>query len=308
MKKFHLSALNSLLIFVLSLSAVHAATEVESNDSLDLAQSLTVDSSVSVDAMLGVNDVDFYKFYGSAGDIVNVDIDNGIGGTQSVNTAIAIFDSNGTVIRANDDALTVDAGSISTRDSFIEDFVLPETGFYVIGVSNYMSPLQNGGSVPAVGGGFGFGSFTLPETSGDYTLVISKASASVQQVAIRIKPHSRDYAPIYPRNHGKIKVAILSSAEFNAPVSVDQETLTFGSTGDEASFVKCHRRAKDVNNDGYPDLVCKFKTELAGFTEQDDEGILKGQLTDGTSIEGAGYIKLIKRHHRGHRHHKRDDD
>ena len=54
----------------------------------------------------------------------------------------------------------------------------------------------------------------------------------------------------------KVKVAILSSEEFDAGSQVDQESLTFGRTGYEPSLKRCRKRLRDVNRDGLDDLIC----------------------------------------------------
>ncbi len=88
---------------------------------------------------------------------------------------------------------------------------------------------------------------------------------------------------IDPKGHGKIPVAILSTASFDAR-TVDQLSLTFGSTGDEPSWDACDARAVDVNGDGLPDLLCHFSATAAAFQPGDTAGILKGRTIDGMPI------------------------
>lgn len=114
----------------------------------------------------------------------------------------------------------------------------------------------------------------------------------VTEVAIRIRSgHTLNRISLY--SHRKIPVAILSTKDFNAPSQVDQGSLTFGATGDEASFIGCLRKAKDVNGDGLKDLVCRFSTKLAGFQCGDTVGILKAKMVDGMPIEGKNPVTIM---------------
>ena len=115
-----------------------------------------------------------------------------------------------------------------------------------------------------------------PWTNENIVIIVSEPIT----IAIDIKPGD-DGNIINLRGMKTIPVAILSSAEFDAPSDVDQATLTFGVTGDEASFKSCARKPKDVNGDGNPDLVCQFSMKLEGglplFKCGDKVGILKGK-------------------------------
>jgi hypothetical protein len=113
------------------------------------------------------------------------------------------------------------------------------------------------------------------------------------EVTIDIKPGSQSN-PINPRSIGKIPVAILSTADFNAPSEVDKTSLTFGRTGDEVSLAFCNKKGEDVNSDGLLDLVCQFKTKLTGFKFGDAEGFLKGQTLEGVPIAGRDSVKVMR--------------
>jgi PKD repeat protein len=88
-----------------------------------------------------------------------------------------------------------------------------------------------------------------------------------------------------------IPVAILSDASFDAS-GLDTDTITFGRTGNEASLVNCDKELRDVNGDGYRDLVCHFEARQTGFRIGDDEGILRGMTTDGRLMEGKDYVQV----------------
>jgi hypothetical protein len=115
----------------------------------------------------------------------------------------------------------------------------------------------------------------------------------VGQISIDIKPGSGDN-PINMKSNGKIPVAILSAEGFNAVAAVNQNTLTFGKTGDEASLSHCGKNGEDVNSDGIADLVCHFQTKLTGFAVGDTEGILKGQTWAGDEILGTDSVRILK--------------
>ena len=115
----------------------------------------------------------------------------------------------------------------------------------------------------------------------------------VAEVTIDIKPGSQTN-PINPKSIGKIPVAILTTADFNAPSEVDKTSLTFGRTGDEISLVSCNKKGEDVNGDGLLDQVCFFKTKLTGFQIGDTVGFLKGQTLEGVSIEGRDSVRILK--------------
>lgn len=110
-------------------------------------------------------------------------------------------------------------------------------------------------------------------------------------VTINIRPWN-PANPIYLRGMGQVPVAILSTASFAAPTLVDQNSLTFGSTGDEDSLNSCETR--DVNRDGFADLVCYFDNQMAAFGPADTQGTLKGATVDGIGIEGTDDIMIVE--------------
>lgn len=139
-----------------------------------------------------------------------------------------------------------------------------------------------------VGGGTNFGSLELG-TSPILRITVKAA----MDVEIDIMPSSGSN-PINTKSMGNIPVAILSTSDFDAPSIVDTTTLTFGRTGDESSLAFCNNGGEDVNGDGLLDLVCHFKTQSTQFQVGDTEGILKGQMMNGTAIEGRDAIRLLK--------------
>jgi len=288
-KYLSLSLLSASLIGF-QLNAVADVMEEESNDPVAMAQFITPGmSELVLSGVLGnlsgvaVEDLDFYKFHGQAGDVVTLDIDAGWGGQRSVDTIIAVF-SDGPdfrMLRLNDDSYPLDPGSSNTLDSRIDNFVLPSSGVYYVGVSHYPRYFRDGGVARS-------GS----PSNGDYHLVISGVSSAVVQINISVKPGNNEVAPVNPKARGRVPVALLSSDNFD-PKDVDVDSLTFGHDGSEESLEKCNKLGADLNHDGKKDLVCHFDNQLMGIRKGDLEGVLKGSLKDGTMLEGRGLLKVV---------------
>jgi hypothetical protein len=284
-----------------------AVQESEPNTSMATAQRLEIgpDGTAEVTGAIGdrgigdrectglglvvVGDVDFYAFRGREGDEVMIDIDGGMkprfSGLRSVDTIVAIFGLGGKILADNNDAGSLDDGSVSPFDARIDKVILPATGPYTIGVSSNPRYFLDGGTL---------GSNTLGrDANGCYTLRISGVTPSMIHIDVKIKPGTPEGgAPINPRSRGNIPVALLSSAEFNAP-EVDQPSLRFGAAGNESSLLRCNKDDTDVNADGKPDLVCHFDTQTAAFGPGNVEGIVTGSLKDGRQFEGRGPLKLV---------------
>lgn len=288
-KTFKLKYLAALLPCLLMgfAQADNVIPELEPNNSVSEPQQLVSAVNTDVYAYLGngiSTDVDYYSFYANAGDVLNLDIDHGIGGVKSVDTVMAVYDpsSDHNMLRADDDAPTMDDGSISLYDARIDNLVAPVSGYYIVGVTYYPRRFDDGGTVTP--SSFG--------QKGDYNLIVSGASPSVKQIAILVKPGNHSTVPINPRSHGKIPVAILGGPDFNAS-DIDPRSLTFGSTGDEESLSKCNSQLVDLNKDGRLDMLCLFDNQNAKFKLTDMEATLHGRTTDGTQFEGTGAMKVI---------------
>ena len=115
---------------------------------------------------------------------------------------------------------------------------------------------------------------------------------SVQQINVEVRPGSRGLTPLNPRSKGKIPVALLGDANFNA-LSVNSSTLTFGALGGENSLSDCGSSVQDLNGDGYPDLLCHFDNQSAGFQYGDTEGTVKGKTKNGVMFQGTGVLKVV---------------
>lgn len=107
-----------------------------------------------------------------------------------------------------------------------------------------------------------------------------------------IEPGS-DSNPINLAKEGVVPVAILHSSDLDPLIEVDEETLTFGRTGTEASPIRCSPEGEDVDQDGALDLVCHFETGQTGFQVGDTAGILRGHTLTGVPIEGRDVVRII---------------
>ncbi len=117
---------------------------------------------------------------------------------------------------------------------------------------------------------------------------IDEVNGSV--IEIDIKPGSAEN-PINLKSRGRIPVALLSSASFDA-ATVDPDTLKFGPMGNEASAVKCV--LEDVNNDTWIDMICHFKTQEANFICGDTEGLLEGSTIEGeAAIQASDTVRIV---------------
>jgi hypothetical protein len=325
--------------------------EKESNDSFTSPQRLMVANKgevITITGIIGVNtpplpnpltdlkpDVDFYSFFGKAGDVIKINIDEGMksgSSVRSLDSMIAIFGPDGTVLRQRNDVLPAEIdrpGSIHMRDPRMENVLLPVSGMYTVGVTSDARYADGSMRIFVDGGG------TTPyaatsQANGSYKLIIEGASPSVKQINIDIKPGTKKAARINPNSKKKIKVALLSSKDLNDPskdfdaTKADRASITFGpkdgpgtsglcgKTGTDANYRKDddddddddddnkdRRAVKDVDRDGRLDLVCRFEIRAAGFDESDTEGMIKGTV-DGMPFEGLGWLKVIpvrKRYH-----------
>ena len=115
----------------------------------------------------------------------------------------------------------------------------------------------------------------------------------VIQVRLDIKPDA-EVNSLSVKTKGTLPVAIISTGSFNAVSAVNQSTLTFGKTGDEASLSRCNGKGEDINRDGRRDLVCHFHIQLTGFAPGDTQGVLKGKTWANENVQGTDSIRVVK--------------
>jgi hypothetical protein len=213
-----------------------AVLESESppNDSISTAQALVIGDSgrIEVEGIIGIDtvgtpvpDVDFYSFYGRAGDTVTVNIDDGIKSPErrSLDSLIAIFAPDGTVLRQRNNVGDGEVDfpeSISPLDPRIEKVNLPVSGTYTVGVTSDATYPDGTMRVFLTGGS------TTPyvprsTANGSYKLIIEVVAPQLLQISIDIKPRAKKIGRLYeperetkinPQSKKKIKVALLSSA------------------------------------------------------------------------------------------------
>lgn len=275
-----------------------AVNEQEPNASLATAQRLEIgpDGRVEVTGAIGnatglvIADVDFYAFEGRAGDVVTIDINNGMkarfSGLRNVDTIVALFGPGGKLLIENNDApLPLDSGSVHQFDARIDKYKLTANGTHVVGVSSNPRNFLDGGWLASNTLGL--------NANGTYTLVISGVSPSLVRIGIEVKPGTSDEgAPVNLKSRGNTPVALLSAPEFD-PAEVDHQSLRFGARGDEPSYLRCNKGYGDANADGKPDLLCHFDTQTAGFKAGDVVGIVTGYLKNGRRFEGRDVLKLV---------------
>ena len=286
--------------------------ETEPNNTLDTAQKLVTRGGETV-VVLGaigstdttsgtiVEDIDFYKFDATGGNTVDLNIDQGFKSScppntteRCVDTKLVLYGPPPTyaVIDVIDNVLATQVdrpGSVNQRDARLIQ-TLPVTGTYTVGVATTGRNFGAGGSVsPFV---------AVSSSNGSYKLLISGVTPSVKQMNIEIKPGATSIAPLNPKSKGNIPVALLSSrddagrVDFDA-LKVDRSSITFGSTGNEKSLLRCGKEGEDVNGDGLLDLVCHFDNQAASFDADDERGEIKGSMTDGMQFEGRAWLKIV---------------
>jgi Tol biopolymer transport system component len=127
-----------------------------------------------------------------------------------------------------------------------------------------------------------------PQTGSKYPIVDVQGYLT----SIDIRPN-RATNNVNPRSNGKLQVAIISSPSFDATRRVALASLTFGRSGSEMSLVSCDKPSKDVNGDGIPDLLCRFRTATAAFTQASEVGVLRFIDSQGRPYEGRDTISIV---------------
>ena len=111
----------------------------------------------------------------------------------------------------------------------------------------------------------------------------------VKSIDIAIKPGS-DPSVVNPLSRGVVPVAIYGSDDFDV-ANIDVTSLTFG-FGD-ALPASVSRRNRDVDADGFPDLLLHFRIAETGVEVGDTEACLRGETLDGTPFSGCDTIRTV---------------
>jgi len=95
----------------------------------------------------------------------------------------------------------------------------------------------------------------------------------------------------------KISVAILTSEEHRPATEIQQSSLTFGRTGNEASGSSC--LLEDLDGNGSDDLLCEFEPFwkphekfIPIFRAGDTQAVLRGEWDNGERLIGKADIKV----------------
>ncbi len=110
-------------------------------------------------------------------------------------------------------------------------------------------------------------------------------------IAIDIKPRDPHNKIRFRSHRRKLRVAILTQDDFDA-LQVDPATVQFGP--DSATAVNC--KVKDVDHDGDPDFVLRFKLRETGIACGDTEATLSATTFDGEQIAGTDSIETKRCH------------
>ncbi len=124
--------------------------------------------------------------------------------------------------------------------------------------------------------------------SGGFTL--TELTPRATRVHIDIRPHAQPNY-INPGSAGLVAVAVLGSMEFDA-TQVDPDATRFGPH--RAAPVNDGRIA-DVNRDGYPDAVLRFRIRDTGIRFGQHAAALAGKTFAGDSFIGVGRVRTPRR-------------
>jgi hypothetical protein len=107
-------------------------------------------------------------------------------------------------------------------------------------------------------------------------------------IAVDIRTGSRNNN-INPKSNSKIPIAILSTNIFDAR-TVDPASLRFGPN---QGLAKGTGHFRDVNHDGFRDLVLQFRVRDAGIQCGDTSVSITGQTADRIPIQGTDSIRTV---------------
>lgn len=177
----------------------------------------------------------------------------------------------------------------------LPSFLSPGTllSLYVVDTqSGVLEPMPHAVTGLPVVGTVNAGGLSATFTGISHFSILVGLLPDVIHVAVDIKPNT------FPNDFklgakGKLPVAILSSATFNAVATVNRNSLTFGKTGAEASLSHCGG-SEDVNGDARADLVCHFDRPVTGFGVADTTGVLRGRTMAGQRIQGTDSVRIIR--------------
>ncbi|MHC4808036.1 MAG: YncE family protein [Planctomycetota bacterium] len=139
----------------------------------------------------------------------------------------------------------------------------------------------------------GVGDHTLTLEVSDGWETVTDEMVLTVAVPIDIMPGS-DLNNVSLCSRGVMPVAILGSADLDVNVIVTQTLELAGSGVKVVGIDKLLASVRDVNNDGFDDLVVQIEVENLDLTEGDIEAVLTGELMDGTPIEGTDSVNIVR--------------
>jgi hypothetical protein len=133
-------------------------------------------------------------------------------------------------------------------------------------------------------------------TTFNSAFLVNAADPEPLLVEIDIHP-GNDSNRIHPSGRGILAVAILGSDTVDV-LDVDVTTLAFGINAaapshDLTAPGTFNAHVKDVNSDGFADLISHYRIEDAGIEPGDTEACISGEMFDGTPFEGCGAIRTV---------------
>jgi hypothetical protein len=127
-----------------------------------------------------------------------------------------------------------------------------------------------------------------PDLSVPFQNVVTVIGAAPAALEISLDIETRDKRNVINLIPQKsdVRVALLSSATFDA-LQVDVDTVRFGTAG---AVVRSYW-TRDVNRDGYTDLVVTFRTQDTGITCGDTSAPLTAETHGGVDVHGTDFLQ-----------------
>jgi len=256
-------------------------------------------------ALEGTNGSAFIGFNGRSYDMAvlidesvenfNLDVTRAAGSTTAVNFTLVGFE-NGNLV----DEVTVDLGGAAVNEWITIGLVAPVDEVQMYGVGDQAFGVDNfvwGADDPG------------PDPDPD-----PDPEPEVIPVEIDVRPGRSDR--INPFSAGVVPVALFGSEIFDVE-AVDPDSLGLGPNGAPV-FDQSVPHVKDLNGDGFDDILCHHPVPMTGIAMGDTEVCLTGMTWDGDPFAGCTTVstvpkqdaasaarKLEKR--RGHRRHDDKD-
>lgn len=143
--------------------------------------------------------------------------------------------------------------------------------------------------------------FSRALTSSEILTIFNAKESGKCNIDIKVRPLKPNHC-FNPKNNGLISVAILGSSTLDVN-NIDQTTLQFN--GLSVKLNDEHKplcRIEKVNQDGNPDLVCKFRNVPGAWSESQTNAVLTGKLKDHSHLIGYGDVCFHKKPKENHGH------